>query len=567
MQTVRPAPLKTDRYDMTTCIKYVMAALLAAACIVSNAQEKEDGRIIDAVQKYSDWDFNGAVKILDSIISDNPENDAAWYYKGLCDIFRKDYESACKNLLKAVEIDSTNYWYRFNLAGAYKMLGENDMSIAQYERLAEDWPKKADLYYNLGDLFISDKRYDEALRTIKEIEAIQGKHDGTVITSYRILLQQGKQEEALKVLKEYNDEYSSPQVLTMLGDHEMGMFNDTTALAYYDEALSLDSGYAPARIGKAEAFRMTRRYPEYFSEIGGVMADESLGGESKANYLMQLVQGSDPRFLSTWKDSVDTAFETLLEHHHRDSSVNWASAQYYLYTDRKERAKELVEKNMDDYPEDPYSAGKCIGVMQLLGDYEGLIRVAEKAEERFPGSFLEEIAVGEYFSGNYERVIQLYEKVLETAPDDRQRCLTAYSNIGDMHHMLGDAQKAFKAYDKALKIDPGYLPVLNNYAYYLSVEAENAAGPGAKKKLGKALKMSKKTIDAEPDNATYLDTFGWILHLQGKDSAAKPFFKHAMLYGGKESKTILTHYAEVLQALGENDLAKVYFDLAKNKKD
>ena len=46
---------------------------------------------------------------------------------------------------------------------------------------------------------------------------------------------------------------------------------------------------------------------------------------------------------------------------------------------------------------------------------------------------------------------------------------------------------------------------------------------------------------------------------------AKPFFKHAMLYGGKESATMLEHYATVLDALGEKDLAKVYRQQAKTK--
>ena len=38
-----------------------------------------------------------------------------------------------------------------------------------------------------------------------------------------------------------------------------------------------------------------------------------------------------------------------------------------------------------------------------------------------------------------------------------------------------------------------------------------------------------------------------------------------MLYGGKDSVTILDHYAEVLYALGEYDLAKVYWDMALKK--
>ena len=70
--------------------------------------------------------------------------------------------------------------------------------------------------------------------------------------------------------------------------------------------------------------------------------------------------------------------------------------------------------------------------------------------------------------------------------------------------------------------------------------------------------MSRKTIELEPKNATYLDTYGWILHLTGNTLEAKLFFKQAMLYGGKESATIMAHYIVVLEALGENELAEVY---------
>ena len=56
-----------------------------------------------------------------------------------------------------------------------------------------------------------------------------------------------------------------------------------------------------------------------------------------------------------------------------------------------------------------------------------------------------------------------------------------------------------------------------------------------------------------------------ILFLQGKPDQAKPHFKQAMLYGGKESPVILDHYAEVLYAMEEYDMAFVYWNLAKQK--
>ena len=82
--------------------------------------------------------------------------------------------------------------------------------------------------------------------------------------------------------------------------------------------------------------------------------------------------------------------------------------------------------------------------------------------------------------------------------------------------------------------------------------------------MRKAYAMSKRTVELEPHNSTYLDTFGWILYLQGRAVEAKPFFKNAvMLYGGKKSPVILDHYAEVLFALKEYDLAFLYWNQAK----
>lgn len=39
-----------------------------------------------------------------------------------------------------------------------------------------------------------------------------------------------------------------------------------------------------------------------------------------------------------------------------------------------------------------------------------------------------------------------------------------------------------------------------------------------------------------------------------------------MVYGGKESAVILEHYADVLSALGEDDLSEYYRDLSTKRK-
>ncbi len=156
-----------------------------------------------------------------------------------------------------------------------------------------------------------------------------------------------------------------------------------------------------------------------------------------------------------------------------------------------------------------------------------------------------------------ETVIDECRRLIELHPDSPSEQLTYLSIIGDTYHEQGLESKAFKTYEQALKIDPEYCPVLNNYAYYLSQK---------KCRLRKAERMSRITIEKEPDNATYLDTYGWILFLRGKAKEAKPYFKHAMIYGGKDSAVILLHFSEVLARLGETDLSTYYRNLAESKK-
>ncbi len=147
---------------------------------------------------------------------------------------------------------------------------------------------------------------------------------------------------------------------------------------------------------------------------------------------------------------------------------------------------------------------------------------------------------------------------LARAQKDTANLIMAMSVMGDTYHSQGNAKKAYATYEEALKVDPDAVSILNNYAYFLCEEG---------RRLKKAEKMARRVIELEPDNATYLDTYGWILYLLKKTKEAKPHFKRAMIYGGKESDVILEHYAAVLDALGEKDLAAYYSSLAVQKKN
>jgi Tfp pilus assembly protein PilF len=107
-------------------------------------------------------------------------------------------------------------------------------------------------------------------------------------------------------------------------------------------------------------------------------------------------------------------------------------------------------------------------------------------------------------------------------------------------------EKAFDCYEKSLQFDVHNTGTLNNYAYFL---AECGL------ELSKAENMSGKTIQAEPQNATYLDTYAWILFKQNDFRSAKFYIERALIYD--KSETLLEHYGDILFALGDAENAVI----------
>jgi len=99
---------------------------------------------------------------------------------------------------------------------------------------------------------------------------------------------------------------------------------------------------------------------------------------------------------------------------------------------------------------------------------------------------------------------------------------------------------AFGYYEQALALMPQSTFVLNNYAYSLAIHGND---------LSKAERMSALTIQAQPNNASYLDTYGWILHLQGQDALALFYLRKALenvTAEDAEARRVIEEHIEVI---------------------
>ena len=536
--------------------KTILSAILLLTTVFSFAQNVESA-LVDAVALYNNRAYTQSRTLLQTLSKAAPDNDAVQYYLGLDEAMLGNADAAIAHLRKAVELDPHNYWYKHRLAELYQAAGEDEMTVGMLESILAEFPDKTEVSYDLLTLYLKQGKYEKALQALADVEKITGPGEQVARTRYDIYRQLGRDEEAIGSLEAFNEQFTSPSILSMMGDYYLGEFKDSLAMACYEEALHTQSDYVPAILGKAEVYRTTRQYPEYFSTVDEFIDSDSVPVEAKGMYVSNIIRSLDPKLISLHQKGFDGMAERLVNRHPEDSTALSTVGGYYYATGRMDQAIDLFTRRADLYPESLSQTVSCIQLLGMAERWEEMRDRSIAAFDRFQEmGFMDYLNMADYNLKDYDAVINNSRYVIARSKDNPDLLKAAWSQIGDMYHMKGDTKEAYKAYDKALRIDPNYAPVLNNYAYYLSEEG---------KKLKKALSMSKKTVEAEPDNATYLDTYGWILHLLGKDAEAKPVFKHAMHYGGKDSAVQLDHYAEVLYSLGEYDLAKVYWNQAKAK--
>lgn len=486
-----------------------------------------ENALLSAVELANKGQIEGEKSILNQILKKDSSDDAAHYYLGLCMFVSGDREQAQLHLEKAAQLDSTNYWYRHYLGLFYLNTGQNEAATTLYEGIIKDFSKKRpEDYYTLANLYAGADRKEEAYAILDKIDSQTGLSDATAMMRFRLLCSENKQEEGYAFMKKANDEVESPQIKCMLGDYELSLGNDTTAFNLYDEALAMAEGYAPALVGKAEVYKSRHQYSEFFHQGELFVRSNDVPVESKCEYLQSLIQRPDARM----EKACPGEFEKLI--------------------------RLCAEK----HPDSPDPGRVLCALYYGSSSLADLAKTAEEYSEKFPLEplFLDLAIYSQYNLDHHDAVARLSETKVERAiaGGDKDKIVEAKAALGDAYYKLGQNKRAFKVYSEVLKLKSDYAPTLNNYAYFLSQTGGS---------LSKAYKMSKKAVDLEPDNATYLDTFGWILHLQGKDTEALAIFKRVMIYGGKENAEVLLHYSEVLSALGKDDLADMYRRQAQAK--
>lgn len=257
---------------------------------------------------------------------------------------------------------------------------------------------------------------------------------------------------------------------------------------------------------------------------------------------------------STDSTAVLALFDKILESKQTDTQVMELKLAYMTMKHMPEDSiRTVLQQILDLRPEHAQARFELIKMAWGKGEHEEMIRLAKPALQYNPDewAFSYFLGVGYFLNDQTKECVAALMKASEHVDEAKEKDLAVemYELLGDAQHKLGNTKEAFEAYENCLRLDPEKIPCLNNYAYYLSEENRD---------LDRAAAMSLKTIKAEPNNPTYLDTYAWILYLQGRYEEAKIYMDLAVknLKEGEEKEVYLEHQKAIDKKLAASQKKK-----------
>jgi tetratricopeptide (TPR) repeat protein len=218
----------------------------------------------------------------------------------------------------------------------------------------------------------------------------------------------------------------------------------------------------------------------------------------------------------------------------------------------------IFNKMLDINPSDEYSRLCLMQNALSKHDYTELKRLSTdglKENARHPLFYFYAGAVLQIEKDD-QGALDMYARGLKFINADTHTELVSsyYSAYADALHKVGRKDEAYVMYDSALVYNGDNIMCLNNYAYFLSLDETN---------LDKARQMSAKTLEQEPEEPTYLDTYAWILFLQGNYVEARKYIDKALKFtenpDDPDNVSLVDHAGDIYYHLGFTDKAADYW--------
>lgn len=511
----------------------------------------------EAVKQQISGNYDAAYDLLEHCIGINPNAAEAYFMLSFYDGILKGDSAAFADVKKASELNPTNNAYLERIGVGYVSMGNLDEAIKAYEKLSRNSPERSDVLDFLAQLYSRQKDYDKMLDVLNRMEALEGASEDLTLAKMRVYSLQGKKEEEYNELKNMSEKHPNDMnYRVMLGNWLLQNGRPDEAGKLYLEVLQAEPENIMARMSMIDYYRTSGQAMRADSLQEVMLVSPKTPVDGKMALMRQVVADNE-------KNGADSTlvidlFKKILKETQETSDM---AQLYAAYLTLKKMPQDSISKVLETVlaisPDNVAARLQLIQAEWNKQDFDRVIELSNQALDYSP----DELAFYYFLGFAYiqkdddDSALEVLRRGVSQINDQSNPSLVSdfYAIMGDILHDKGDDKGAYAAYDSCLQWKDDNYGCLNNYAYYLSVE---------NKDLDKAAQMSYRTVQAEPDNSTFLDTYAWILFMQKKYAEALQYIDMAVKNDTTKSAVIIEHAGDIHAVNGDIDGAVKYWNEA-----
>ena len=461
----------------------------------------------------------------------------------------KMQDSATYCFRKAYELQPDNMTYMETLAQSYIDRDSYADAITVVEKMYAADKSRQELLEMLYRLYLQEKDYEKAIGILERMEAIDGRSERLSISKSHLYLQMDQTEKAIKEVETLAQEHPNDM------GYQVVYANSLMVADRHEEAYGVLTRILDEEPENARAQAALRNY---YTAEGNTMAVDSLTerlllnpsatAEMKIYQLRQLIAENEQGIVAD-STRVLRLMNRMVEQPGIDPDIVELRA---AYMDLKKMPRDSIAKAFEKVLEmAPDRASSRLHLVQMAWDDKDddrIISLCQTARQYNP----EEMAFY-YYQGmaffrkdDVDNALEAFRNGINVINEDSSPVIVSdfYAVMGDLLMQKHRDQEAFEAYDSCLQWKPDNIMCLNNYAYNLSLHGD---------RLEEAEQMSFKTIKAEPKNATYLDTYAWILFMQQRYEEARIYIDQAVENDSTQNAVICEHAGDIHYFTGDTE--------------
>lgn len=522
-------------------------------------QLKADNLYYDAVKARMLGDDKKEEALLLQVVKLKPEEAAVYYDLTRLNLKKSNTKQAEDYIKQAIKLDPGNLWYEQQYAEVMVYENKFEEAAKLYEKLAGKEKINEELLFKGAMLYQRSGKYKEAIALLDRLQEQSDDPEEVLIPKQQLYLRMNDVDGAVKVAKELiADNPKEGKYYANLADLYNSNNQPDKALEIYRKALAEFPNNGSIQYGVAEYYQKqgdTVKYDEYMRmAILNPEFDEETQTVILRAYLDEVSQ--DP----VRKEKGTRLSQELAVMHPDNPQVISLYGQVLSRNNEPEKAAVQFKKALEMEPSRFNIWQELLQLYLNAADADSLILYSKKAMRYFPNQAIIHYLNGAgYFNKkDYPAAIKSYNRAIELQPEENALLLAdMYSSLGDAFNIVKEYALSDSAYEHALKLNRNNPTVLNNYSYYLSLRGV---------RLDDAEKMSKHSLELRPGEATFLDTYAWILYKQGKFEDAKEYLEKAIQQNPNSTDgTMWEHLGDVYYRLNNLDKAVENWKIAKQK--